>query len=61
MLSSTNNNNIDRTTNILKGGPEHVNYEDGCLSLGQLFLKRLAQHGDTILMVKIAERFETNN
>lgn len=50
-MSSISGNSIDRTTNILYGGSDPENFEDGCLSLGQLFMKRLTQNGDTILLV----------
>lgn len=43
---------IDRKTNIIHGGPDPVNYDDGCASLGQLIVKRLTKYGDRILLVK---------
>lgn len=45
---------IDKKTNILHGGPDPANYDDGCPSLGELFIKRLTQHGEKILLVIIS-------
>lgn len=42
---------IDKSTNILTGGPEPDNYADGAESLGQLFIKKLTEYGDYIMMV----------
>lgn len=44
---------IDRKTNILHAGPDPENYDDGCSSLGQLYIKRLTQHRDKILLVRL--------
>lgn len=41
----------DQSSNIISGGPDPENYDDGCSSLGQLFIKRLTEHGKKILMV----------
>lgn len=48
----TSYNRIDPKTNILYGGPDPENYEYGCGSLGELYVKRLTQHGDAILLVR---------
>lgn len=48
---------IDRKTNILHGGPDPENYDDGCSSLGQLYIKRLTQYGNKVLLVNHKNAF----
>lgn len=42
---------IDRNTNVLTGGPEPDNYDEGAESLGQLCISKLTKHGDYVMMV----------
>lgn len=42
---------IDRSTNVLTGGPEPHNYYEGAESLGQLIIRKLTKQGDYVLMV----------
>lgn len=44
---------IDRTTNTLDGGPDPINYADGCASFGEFCLKRLASYGNHPLFVGV--------
>lgn len=63
MMGSPAFTGIDKKTNILHGGPDPANYDDGCPSLGELFIKRLTQHGEKILLViiSISHPFFCNN
>lgn len=42
---------IDRDTNVLTGGPEPDNYDEGAESLGQLCISKLTENGDYVMMV----------
>lgn len=42
---------IDRTTNVLNGGPEPDNYDEGTESLGHLCIKKLTEIGDYVMLV----------
>lgn len=42
---------IDRTTNVLTGGPEPDNYDEGTESLGHLCIKKLSEIGDYVMLV----------
>lgn len=43
---------LDKATNILSGGPDPVNHDDGTESLGQLCIKRMTKQGNYVMMVK---------
>lgn len=52
-MSSKYGVTIDPRTNILSGGPDYENYDDGCSSLGELIIKRLTEQRDQILLVNM--------
>jgi 4-coumarate--CoA ligase len=41
----------DHAKNIVYGGPDPDNIGDGCQSIGEFFLKKMATHGDKVAMV----------
>lgn len=43
---------IDRSTNVLTGGPEPDNYDEGAKSLGHLCIKKLTEFGEYVIMVR---------
>lgn len=44
---------FDKSTNILNGGPDPVNHDDGTKSLGQLCIKRMTMQADYVIMVSV--------